>query len=65
MDSIDRANELIQRTMELYRRPITPHGAPLRTHCSACGETIEPARLKVFPHALRCIDCQMEWEKNG
>ena len=25
--------------------------------CSACGEQIEPARMKVYPYADECIDC--------
>lgn len=25
--------------------------------CTACGETIAPARLEAYPLAARCIDC--------
>jgi DnaK suppressor protein len=25
--------------------------------CSACGEPIDPSRIKVYPYADECIDC--------
>jgi len=63
-DDVDRATDILDRAMCRFRPP-TRHAAPLRTHCSRCGEPIEPARLKVYPHALRCIACQTEWERRA
>ena len=31
--------------------------------CSDCGVTIPEARLKAYPTALRCVDCQSAAEK--
>jgi DnaK suppressor protein len=31
--------------------------------CVDCGELIAPARLKAYPAATRCIDCQSAFEK--
>lgn len=26
--------------------------------CDKCGKPIEPARLKIFPHATTCVSCK-------
>lgn len=31
--------------------------------CIDCGEAIAPARLAVYPTAMRCVDCQQAHEK--
>jgi DnaK suppressor protein len=31
--------------------------------CEACGKPIDPKRLEITPHALRCIDCQTIFER--
>ena len=31
--------------------------------CVDCGELIAPARLRAYPAATRCIDCQSAFEK--
>lgn len=33
--------------------------------CLDCGESIPEKRLAAKLTALRCLDCQKEWEKNG
>jgi DnaK suppressor protein len=33
--------------------------------CIDCGESINPARLEIMPHATRCRDCSQRWEKKG
>lgn len=33
--------------------------------CSDCGEPIPLARRKAFPAAVRCLDCQIEFENQG
>lgn len=30
--------------------------------CIDCDEPILPARLKILPSAVRCVDCQAPWE---
>lgn len=30
--------------------------------CAACGTQIDPARLKAVPEAVRCLNCQREFE---
>ena len=30
--------------------------------CITCGRLIDPARLRAFPLAMRCIDCQQQFE---
>jgi DnaK suppressor protein len=32
--------------------------------CSECGVTIPPVRLKAYPTAKRCIDCQISAEQH-
>jgi len=31
--------------------------------CEACDKPIDPKRLEITPHALRCIDCQTIFER--
>jgi DnaK suppressor protein len=31
--------------------------------CVDCGEQIDPARLRAWPTAMRCLDCQDRFEK--
>ena len=31
--------------------------------CIDCGQLIQPGRLEIMPHALRCRDCQGQQEK--
>ena len=31
--------------------------------CEVCDKPIDPKRLEVTPHALRCIDCQTVFER--
>lgn len=33
------------------------------TDCIGCGEPIPPARLAARPLALRCVDCQVGYER--
>jgi DnaK suppressor protein len=33
--------------------------------CIDCGDRIAPARLKAYPAATRCVDCQQALEKRG
>ena len=32
--------------------------------CDQCGQPINPERLEAIPHALLCIQCQSDEEKN-
>ena len=33
--------------------------------CDDCHETIDPARIRAVPHAVRCAECQTEAERRG
>jgi DnaK suppressor protein len=33
--------------------------------CIDCGQSINPARLEIMPHANRCRDCSQRWEKKA
>jgi phage/conjugal plasmid C-4 type zinc finger TraR family protein len=64
-DDADRAQEYLDRAMRRYQtRPITPH-AQFRqsTDCNDCGDDIPMARLKIFPYAVRCAECQGYFER--
>lgn len=37
----------------------------LANSCADCGEEIGYERLRVHPHALRCIECQSLYERQG
>ena len=59
-DDADRAQDYIDRAMRHYQtRPITPTAQfRLTTDCIDCGDDIPAARLKIFPYATRCAECQ-------
>ncbi len=50
--------EEVSTIQELQRR----HDIGLYGVCSSCRRFIDPARLRAFPLALRCIDCQRQIE---
>lgn len=65
-DIIDRA----QGYDEFYRQQaINDHFARRSTEqvtsneCIDCGEEIDPARLRAKPDAVRCIGCQINFER--
>lgn len=71
MDDADRADreieneraEAIRRaTAGLHPAESQQHGAGGAVICRACGRPIPPARLAVFPFAVRCVACQSEYE---
>lgn len=31
--------------------------------CDVCGQPIDPARLKILPHASTCLECQRRLER--
>lgn len=69
-DSADQAQEYLEAAMRFYaRRPKPIDSGPIRVsgiaaECADCGDDIDPARLKIFPHALRCAECQGYYEES-
>jgi phage/conjugal plasmid C-4 type zinc finger TraR family protein len=63
MDDADRANIVQERAMAQARFAVKPTRGRVLGRCEDCGDDIEPARLKVFPYAVRCLGCQTEWER--
>ncbi len=77
-DEIDQAqeNEELFRQEALHRHfagiqntegiqglhPQEGAGPSPRRFCEDCGKLIPPARLKVMPEAVRCIQCQTKKE---
>jgi DnaK suppressor protein len=53
-DEVDAIHEL-QRMMKVGRYGI----------CVDCGQYIDPARLRAFPLAMRCIRCQQHFEEQS
>jgi len=65
MDDADRAQENLDRAMRRYQtRPAPVHHFRLSTECADCGDDIALARLKIFPYAIRCAECQQYHEGN-
>lgn len=64
MDDADRAQQQMDRAMARFenRQQARPSPARLEPACTDCGDWIEPARLKVFPYAVRCAECQGFYE---
>lgn len=46
----------------IRRRAARP--AEIRLDCAACGDPIEPDRLKANPSAKRCLRCQEAFERH-
>jgi RNA polymerase-binding transcription factor DksA len=66
MDDADRATLYIERAASAYyARQAKPPAAPQRLikNCCVCGESIESERRRAMPYAVRCIDCQMDYER--
>jgi len=71
-DEIDRAqyhNELYQQqAMDAHYRKCGVGAydhTPESGICIDCDSPIAPARLRVNPAALRCIDCQRRFERTA
>jgi phage/conjugal plasmid C-4 type zinc finger TraR family protein len=69
-DLVDRANmvaEAFRRrslaaTLSLVKRANQRRRAKYR-RCECCGKRIPKARLKILPHATRCVACQRIFEQ--
>lgn len=62
-DNADRAQENDERAMQRFqKRAKAPPSFRSRTECLDCGDDIDAARLKIFPFALRCAECQSYYE---
>lgn len=63
-DNADRAQENDERVMRRFEsRPTPVRDLRASTDCVDCGDDIETARLKIFPYALRCAECQSYYEE--
>lgn len=60
MDDADRAAERQEAEMAvaLASRQAAASAPPSDGRCHDCGEAIDPRRLRLLPHAHRCIHCQ-------
>ena len=58
-DPIDEANDLAEHyNVTAQRKRIDPNVSSGRKWCIDCDDPIGDARLKAYPAAIRCIDCQ-------
>ena len=72
-DAIDRAQDIAMMHQEITRQQILQGMArkssviPVSTcsECIDCGEEINPARRQAMPEAMRCIQCQTDYERRG
>ena len=66
-DIIDKAQDLEQRQrnqlIRMKQNQINALKIKSNGFCKDCEESIEEKRLKANPHALRCIECQKEYEE--
>ena len=65
MDIADRAQENME-IMDELRKKYQPQKRPMTRamdYCLDCGERIDGLRLKLIPHAERCVDCQQDYER--
>ena len=70
MDEVDHIQEmesLAQDAILAERRRIALLDAqapvPEARECRICGEDISPARLKVLPRTMLCVDCASDAEQ--
>lgn len=68
-DLADRAQyyEEAARATGIYAATHPPHEEPVlhdgERVCLGCADPISPARVKVCPMAVRCLDCQQRHER--
>lgn len=69
-EQIDEAQALAERFIEssLHQQQLRAHSSQAEPaggprDCECCGEPIPPARLKVVPCALLCVECQTFQER--
>jgi len=60
MDAADRAQDTLDRAMRRFetRKQARPSPARLEPVCHDCGDWIPDGRLRLYPFALRCAECQ-------
>lgn len=63
MDDADQANDILERALARYRPLVVERKVRALGCCDACGEDIDPERLQRHPYAVRCVDCQADWER--
>lgn len=68
MDEIDRAQmhieaELAERFFAHREKAEQRLLFKSTGYCESCGSKINEMRLKVHPNAMRCVECQMDYEE--
>ena len=70
MDLVDRANDYIDSAMAKAedllrgrRESVKTSNLEIARDCCGCGEPINPVRLAALPDAVRCIECQSDFER--
>lgn len=63
-DTIDHANAQTEQILAIQIKNATTRTVPNAiVDCVNCGEPIGEKRKAVAPYAVRCIDCQRQFEK--
>lgn len=65
--AFDQARDLalrgnLERTLQQVEQALGRFVTGTYGVCEACGQTIDPARLRAIPHAVCCLDCQRRME---
>ncbi len=53
----------LERLLEQVENALEKLGQGTYGVCERCGQSIDPARLKVIPYANLCLDCQQRRER--
>lgn len=62
-DDADKAQAQMEWLEQFRTQHRRKHVMRASDYCVDCQELIEPQRLKAVPTAIRCIDCQSDWER--
>ena len=63
-DDADKAQAQAEWLEEYRIKHRRKHVMRASDYCVDCQELIEPQRLKAAPSAVRCIECQQDWERH-
>ena len=63
-DDADRAQAQMEWLEQFRTEHRRKHVMRASDYCIDCGELIEAIRLRALPNAVRCIDCQKDWERH-
>ena len=63
-DDADKAQAHAEWLEEFRAQHKRKHVMRASDYCIDCGEMIEAIRLRALPTAVRCIDCQKDYERH-